>query len=578
MLYIYRMETITAFNKNNLNEKKITIKGTAENPLFKSNDIAEILDFDNIRQSLRKYDDTEKEYLEDTDSSGRIQPMTFLTEKGFYRLLNYKAKKPIAEQFQKFVYELIRELYAKIEKQNKLNEKQKQTEKQEIKLKEDSGVLEREKILLNQYASIGSIIYIIKVKTFENGHYIVKIGESRRGIAHRYNQHKTKYDECLLLDCFTVDKSKDLESFLHNHENIRGSKVTNLKGHEREYELFLIGQNLTYKTLLDIINKNIKYYNINNMEKVMEKEKKMEKKTILDYDTETEYDMETESEMETKNETKNNQNDNNNNQLIQELIKTIKQLSETVKHLSSKIDNQEIMIQEILNNQNAKETKTVTGFNQQLPHLGPRLQKINPETKHLVKVYESVTEAMNEDKNIKRPSIAKAVEENTIYNGFRWQLVERNLDPKIIYSLEPTKETVVKNIGYIAKLNINQTEILNVYLDRKTAAKLNGFESASALDNPVKNRSIIKNYYYVLYNDCDLDLINSFEEKHGKLLLYKNGLGQYDLEYQFVKEFACKYDCLRELKMSDKTLEKLLEKKVPHNGFYYKLLDSKIVI
>jgi hypothetical protein len=63
---------------------------------------------------------------------------------------------------------------------------------------------------------------------------------------------------------------------------------------------------------------------------------------------------------------------------------------------------------------NEKETKLVTGFNQQMPNLGPRLQKINPENLQLVKVYESVTELMNENKNIKRPSIMKAIQENTI--------------------------------------------------------------------------------------------------------------------------------------------------------------------
>ena len=52
--------------------------------------------------------------------------------------------------------------------------------------------------------------------------------------------------------------------------------------------------------------------------------------------------------------------------------------------------------------------------------------------------------SLNEDKNIKRPSITKAVEENTIYCGFRWQLVERNLEPNIIHSLQPTKETKVQ--------------------------------------------------------------------------------------------------------------------------------------
>ena len=66
------------------------------------------------------------------------------------------------------------------------------------------------------------------------------------------------------------------------------------------------------------------------------------------------------------------------------------------------------MLEKIIN---AKQPNLTTGFQEPLPTLGPRVQKINPDTMQLIKVYESVTEAMNEDKNLKRPSISKAVEE-----------------------------------------------------------------------------------------------------------------------------------------------------------------------
>jgi hypothetical protein len=213
-----------------------------------------------------------------------------------------------------------------------------------------------------------------------------------------------------------------------------------------------------------------------------------------------------------------------------------------------------------------------------MPHLGPRLQKINPETLTLIKVYESVTEAMNENKLIKRPSIMKSIEENTIYCGFRWLLVERNLDSNIIHNIQPTKETKVQNLGYVTKLDINKSEILNVYLDRKTAAQLNGYTSSSALDNPVKNNTLTNGYYYCLYNSCEQNLIQNFEQIHGEPLLYKNGIGQFDLNNNLLREFSCKYDVIREIKISDKTLAKALINNVPYNNFYYKELGSKINI
>ena len=40
----------------------------------------------------------------------------------------------------------------------------------------------------------------------------------------------------------------------------------NLPGHEKENELFLIGEELTYSHILNVINQNIKYYNDDHTE------------------------------------------------------------------------------------------------------------------------------------------------------------------------------------------------------------------------------------------------------------------------------------------------------------------------
>lgn len=183
---------------------------------------------------------------------------------------------------------------------------------------------------------------------------------------------------------------------------------------------------------------------------------------------------------------------------------------------------------------------------------------------------------MNEDKNVKRPSIMKSIQENTIYCGYRWLLVERNLDPNIIHNINPTKQTKVQSLGYVAQINSEKTEITNVYLDRKTAAHFNGYESSSALDNPAKNFTLAKGFYYKLYEDCDETLREEFEEKNGEPLLYKNGVGQFDSENVLIKSFACKYDCIKSRSMSDKTLAKALKNNIPYNGFYYKELGTKL--
>jgi hypothetical protein len=126
------------------------------------------------------------------------------------------------------------------------------------------------------------------------------------------------------------------------------------------------------------------------------------------------------------------------------------------------------------------------------------------------------------------------------------------------------------------KSNNEKTQIVNVYIDRKTAAHFNGFNSISALDNPVKNFTLTKGFYYKLYDDCDEELKTAFEQKNGEPILYRNGVGQFDAENNLAKEFICKYDCIKQLKISDKTLAKALDKDVMYNNYYYKSLDSKL--
>jgi len=446
-------------------------------------------------------------------------------------------------KLENIMFEITKEESEELKKQLSQIEDSKNKEMEEKIIKEKE--LEREKVLLKEYNKSGNIIYIIKVKNNEDGTYIIKIGESRKGITDRYNECKSNHKNILLINCFLVDKCREFELFLHNHSIIKPNNIIELPGHESEKELFLIGKNLTYQILLKIIDDNISNYNYKVSELLLENE-------LL------------------KNKLETNQNNINNDLFIQ--------LIQSNKILLNKISSLEQTSQDILNKLNSQQTKITTGFNQQLPNLGPRVQKINPENFQLIKVYESVTELMNENKNIKRPSIMKAIQENTIYCGFRWQLVERNLDPNVIYVLNPTKETKIVNVGYIAKLNSNKSEIVNVYLDRKTACKLNNYDSIASLDACVKNFTIKDGFYYKLYNTCDEKLKCDFESRYGIPMLYKNGIGKYNMEGLLLQEFLCKYDCIKTLCISDKTLAKCLEKNVSYNNNYFKELGNKLSI
>ena len=447
-------------------------------------------------------------------------------------------------KLEEILYQILEEETSELKTQMLQIEDKKQKE-YEVKLLKQK-VLDREKILLDEYATSGPLVYIIRVKTLESGRYVIKLGESRIGITGRYAEHKHKYEECLLLDCFAVTRSKDFESFIHNHENVRLNKVTNLANHENENELFMIGKDLPYTMLLRIINNNLKYFNSHNGDLQLENENL---KMMLEM-----------------------KETNNENIFVKELLKAVKQLS-------NKIDSVEKMNKEILEKMNRPQARITTAFNEPLVNLGHRLQKINPETLELIKVYENVAEVMRENANIKRPSLNKAIVENRVYCNYRWLFVDRSLDPSVINNIVPTRPSIQKNIGYIAKLNQEKSEILAVYIDRKTAAHQNNYESISALDNPVKKFTLTKGHYYTLYDNCSEELRNSFEaSNNGYPVLYRNGIGQYDENENLIHIFLCKYYCCNILGVSDKSLTKSIKKNIPYNGHYFREIGDRLMI
>jgi hypothetical protein len=503
---------------------------------------------------------------QDKEQHGGHNKQTILLNINTFKLFCIKAETKKANEIHEYFVKLEGILHQTLEEESiELKQQLEDTNNNFDKKLIQQKALQREQILLKDYSSSGSLIYIIKIKSYDTGEYIVKIGESRYGIEQRYKEHQKKYEECVLLDCFRVVKSRDFEKYLHHHDKIRSSRVKDLKDHEKEQELFHIGKELSYKTVLNIIENNIKSFNEysqKDFDRLQEKYDLLQEKYDL---LQEKYDF----VKSTINSSNNLQNtislENDNQEKINKLENINKKLEQTNKEILEKLNKPEII--------------TTTRFGEPLATVGDRIQKINPETMTLVKVYESIAECLKESKfKMKRSSIDKAIKQNTIYNGYRWMYVERNKNPNILENIPETKVTRLQNLGYIAKLNVDKTKILNVYLDRKTAAIENGFLSSAALDNPVKNEKIANGFFYMLYDNCDENLQEDFEENNGEILLYKEGVGQYDNKNNLIKEFACKYDCIKQLKMSDKTLRKALDQKVMYNNYYFKYIGSKVKV
>ena len=198
------MDIVKAFNTNELHTE-IIIKGTVNDPLFRASDVGVVLDIASIRSVLRDYDESEK-VVQPMHTLGGTQEVTFLTEKGLYKVL-FRSRKPIAQKFQNWVCEVIKEIRLKgiYKMQDEINKAIE--EKNEI----------REKTLIEKFPSNVQCVYYGTIDNkSEKGERLIKFGNSN-SLKNRIYSHKKTYDNFRLINAFKVENKLQIENAIKEH-------------------------------------------------------------------------------------------------------------------------------------------------------------------------------------------------------------------------------------------------------------------------------------------------------------------------------------------------------------------------
>ena len=445
------MEIVKAFNSNTLHTE-ITIKGTIENPLFRASDIAAILDIQNIRMSIKEYDHTEKDDVSVTDVIGRNQQVTFLTEKGQYKVL-FRSRKPIAEQFQNWICEVIKEI--RLTGQYKLNKeveelKQQLEEKQdELQQKDHSHFLGAHRKFLQLFHN-SKVVYIVLLKYADatDKKYIIKIGKTEN-MARRIKEIAAEYmvKEPLIFDIYESNNILQLENRIHNHAFVKNLKYN-------------------YTTMYNKIATETYCINDNELQGLKTIVKELQDTLPDSLDQQISL-----AEIQLK-----------NNELLVQLSENKLKISENQLKILE-LCNLELCNLELCNkNSNTDVTAIYNTITTEIKDeskeskeskespIRPRCVKStnNPEIYQyapdltLIKKYNSQIELQREKPNISLNSLRNAIKNNTIYLDYRWVSAKRNEAPEI----KPTKKTVIKShdvAKYIVRLNDDKTKILNIY-------------------------------------------------------------------------------------------------------------------
>ena len=256
------MEIVKKFQSNNF-EIEICVKGTNENPLFRANDIATILELTNIHKNIKDFDNTERTELK-VNTLGGVQDVSFLTEKGLYQIL-FTSRKPIAKQFKNWVCEVIHDLRLqgsyKLNQQLLMKDKMIQDKESEILSIKKHTIIKNKEDLIKKHSKKRGL-YVCRVPNpnpnpNNPSEDILKGGIVGGDIEERLLTHQREISPDILLIYFLetpynniIEKKikqlcTDPNDILYNKRTSRIYKNKNQIDEKNQTELYIVDDNFT---------------------------------------------------------------------------------------------------------------------------------------------------------------------------------------------------------------------------------------------------------------------------------------------------------------------------------------------
>jgi prophage antirepressor-like protein len=458
----------------------INIQGTVENPLFQSNQIAKLLGMKTINKQIMNFDSSLKALTFGKSLGGR-QKTSFLTEKGLYRVIG-RSNKPIAEKFQNWVCDVIKEI--RLTGEYKLKEQLKKSEQHwEInkKLIIHQAKLDIHTKLLELY-HLKNVVYIAKLKESDDGKYIIKIG-STQNIKERINNIANNYG-CipLLLDIYECMNHTKFENWIRTNPSIKQLYFEiQKKNGAITRETFLVNDD-EYIIIIKLIKNDIKTFNSTSHEPSIEKLIELEEKKKINFD------------LEYKNEEKK-----------LEVLYKLEELKEEKKEQPEEIQS---------NNEIALPLSNIHFLKKRQHTRSPKVYQIEPETLEVIHIYDSIIDVIRNFPGSSPSALKEAAKKNTIYKYHRWLLGDRTITDISEIIIPPTIKSISQNIEYIAMIDIQQTKIMEVYASQKDAALARNLAGYSTISRAIKQNSISSGHYWKLFNDCSHEMRSSYLSKN----------------------------------------------------------------
>jgi len=581
------MEVVKAFNANELHTE-IIIKGTFEEPLFRASDIGAVLEMGNIRTSIADFDETEKDDVHTMDSIGRQQKVSFLTEKGLYKVL-FRSRKPIAEKFQNWVCEIVKEI--RLNGQYKLNDEIKElqatleSQKTELENKEkEIGAVQHQNRATNhakflQIFNDKKVVYVILLRMQKDEEVeagakknIIKIGKTEN-IARRIKEISAEFmvKEPMIIDMFESNQLLKMEYQAHNHDFVKKTKCS-------------------YTTSLNKLSTECYAMTDNELKRLKIVLKEIQD-TLSTENSQYQYQLE---EMRLKN--------NETCLKIEEVrLKTIegklKLKAMNIAHPTVNDDDEEDDEEEEEEeeaecvfdatpptHQNANKIPSIilkpsrsVGSNVPVVYQYTPTDLTTPIAK-----FNSPADLQRAKPNVALNSLRNAIKKNTIYLDYRWIYIANRTEPAP--SLPPTVKSATKTRDlrpYLAQLTHDKSKIMAVFLSAKDAVEAIRKEKnkteikCHSFNRAIQTGGLQFGYCWNYFDNCSPDHQSAFLA-HSSLptTTIAKSLGRRIEKVcahsgNVVESFDSKVAAAKKCGMSSKTITKILDSGEMYNGFVW---------
>jgi len=375
--------------------------------------------------------------------------------------------------------------------QNDLKKKEEQLREKEVEIL-NNKILDHHKELLELYNN-KRVIYTLKVQSFDDGSYVIKIGSTEH-LRDRVSKIKSVIkNNIILLDVFPCENHIKFES--HIHQNL--PLLQKLKHREpindyKSIKTYMMRDDNTYTRVKNAILKSITPFKTKT-----EDEKKLELKII---------------------------NATNKQKLIELYKDDVEKLSEALKLLNytdetcENIETQDSSDEEIIINEASTSASALANNNENTPKFYSKVNVNSPvvqlydgnDIKKLIKVFPSLTEATREFPEANYTPIKIAAKNRLLYLGYRWHLMDRNHpDSNNAVEIGVTMDSHTRNIGQVAMLNIENTKVLKVFANQKSASEYIQ-QCASVISQVIKYKKPFNGHNWRNWRDLDIELQNEY--------------------------------------------------------------------